>query len=123
MSAKFTEEEIAKRAGVSLQELDQDYSDDDITEGLAELCGQWRLTGQYLKLQEDQLSAIDEDKKNVEEKRIAVLKVKRQNLDGTYLVLVKAFLAMKQAKNALEVCEIFKRSHPSSTHGEGGEFT
>ena len=90
MSAKFTEEEIAKRAGVSLQELDQDYSD-DITRGLAELCSQWRLTGEHLQLPEDQLSAIDGDKKSVEEKRIAVLKAKGQDLGGTYLVLVKAF--------------------------------
>ena len=81
MSAKFTEEEIAKRAGVSLLELDQDYSDDDITGGLAELCSQWRLTGEHLQLQEDQLSAIDGDKKNVEEKRIAVLKSKGRILE------------------------------------------
>ena len=114
MSAKVTEEEIAKRANVSLEKLDQEYSDDDIREGLAELCDQWRLTGKYLKLEEHQLSAIDENNKKVEEKRIAVLQVKRdQDLDATYLVLVRAFLAMKQAKKALKVCEIFKRSHES----------
>ena len=90
---------------------------------MAELCSQWRLTGEHLQLPEDQLSVIDGDKKSVEEKRIAVLKAKGQDLGGTYLVLVKAFLAMNQAKNALEVCKIFKRSHPSSPHGEGGELT
>ena len=112
MSANITAEEVAKRAGVSLENLNQEYSDDHIREGLAELCDPWRLTGEYLKLSSAQLNAIDENYKKVEEKRIAVLQRRKEDsFDATYLLLVKAFLAMKKAKQALEVCKIFKRSN------------
>ena len=127
MSANITAVEVAKRAGVSLEKLNEEYSDDHIREGLAELCDPWRLTGEYLKLSSPQLNAIEENYKKVEEKRIAVLRIRKENsFDATYLLLVKAFLAMKKANKALEVCKIFKRSNSiaaSSIGGTEGELT
>ena len=131
MAAKITAKEVATRAGVNLEDLKQEYSDDDIREGLAELCDPWRLTGDYLKLTSQQLNAINENCRGVEGKRIAVLQTRKENsFDATYLLLVEALLARKQAQRALKVCKIFKRSHssatttaPSSNGGTGDELT
>ena len=113
-----TIEEILKRANVSSESLDQtECTDEDILElNLARFCDPWRLIGEYLRVPEDKLSAIDADKKGDEQKRSSVLKEWKQAhaFKATFLVLVKALFECQKANNAFKVCQLFKKRHCKS---------
>ena len=121
MSSKPTVKDVIDRAGVSFEDLKHEYTDDDILNGLADLCDPWKLVGTHLRLTQEQLNAIDKNNGSVEGTKIAVLrKVKENRLDVTYLNLIKALLACNKAQQALKVCQWVKRSHPETADGKDG---
>lgn len=112
MAENTTIQQVAAHAGVSLEALSKtDCTDEDLL-AFARLCDDsWELMGHYLKLSKEQLNAIDG---NTEEKRTAVLqKWKESRLVATYRQLAETFLERDKPRKALEVCEQFKKSHPT----------
>ena len=115
MSTSCTIEEVADHAGVSLDALrNTDCTDKDLLVFSPLLGDSWYLIGTSL-ISNDQLSAIEG---TVEEKRVAVLQQWKQScLNATYQVLVEALLARHMARQAVEVCEQLKKSHPTGRFG------
>ena len=115
MAEKLTLQQVAKKAGVSLDQLSQvECTDSDLT-ALAEFCDPFNLVGAHLGLTNEQLGAIDGNYRRVEEKRLAVLREwKQSRLEATYELLAIAFLDCNKAKAALAVCRQFSSSHSSS---------
>ena len=75
---------------------------------VAKLCVGWQLIGQYLKLTDAEISAVDGDKGTVEEKRIAMLGKWREKFayKATYQVLIEALLAAGKSLCAIDVAKI-----------------
>ena len=75
---------------------------------VAKLCVEWQLIGQYLKLTEAEISAVDGDKGTVEEKRVAMLGKWREKFayKATYQVLIEALLAAGKSSCAIDVAKI-----------------
>ena len=104
MAQRFDIEDVAREAGVSLQDFENFCCDRDLDD-LAELCDPWELIGHHLGLDASQLSAIKDDYAgHTELQRIKMLrKWKESLLRPTYRRLTEAFLKCGKIKQALVI--------------------
>ena len=103
--AQFTVNELADQAGA--RDLDRECTNVDFLD-LHKFIDPWELTGQYLKLAQSQISAVDGDNKTTDQKRLGLLQKWKDIFahKATYRVLVAALVACGKAEQALEVCKI-----------------
>ena len=105
--AESTVEELAYQAGV--RDLDRECTRMDFLD-LHKFLDPWELIGQYLKLTQSQINAINEDYRDkiTDEKRLGLLQKWKETFahKATYRVLISALLACGKAEQALEVCKI-----------------
>ena len=87
---------------------------------LSKFCDPWDLIGHHLELEQSQISAIDDDNKTTDQKRVGVMQTWKEKFahKATYRVLVNALLDCDKAQHALEVCKILARQ----SNPEAGEF-
>ena len=106
MAQKVDIEDVAREAGVSLQDFEKLCCDRDLDD-LAELCDPWELIGHHLGLDPSQLSAIKDDYRgHTELQRIRTLrKWKESLLRPTYRRLTEAFLKCGKINQALIVAK------------------
>ena len=104
-------EEVLEKAEVSSESLKKIECTIEDLLNLSHFCDPWRLIGNHLKLTDAQLSAIDEDNKTVDEKRVAVFKEWKQTRAflATYYELVQTLVDAKKIQNAMDLCVWFKR--------------
>ena len=101
-------EDIAKEAGVLLQDFDRECRDCDLND-FAELCDPWELIGRHLGLTQSQLNAIKEDYSHTDMRRIKVLqKWRESSLRPRYRNLIEAFLKCGMTEQALTVSQKVK---------------
>ena len=103
---KMTTRELATKCNISLRNLEQECSDNDIL-ALAEFCDPWEFVGSHLKLTEAQISAIQSDNKTTEERRLASLRKwkETQSYRATFKAYVDALIECKFVEKARKVCE------------------
>lgn len=103
--AQYTIDELADQAGA--RDLDRECTNVDFLD-LHKFFDPWELTGQYLKLTQSQISAIDGDYKTTDLKRLGLLQKWKETFahKATYRVLITSLLACGKAEQALEVCKI-----------------
>ena len=117
MGTPITIDELAQKAGVSpVSLLERDMCTDEDLLALARFCDSWELTGHYLKLSERELSAVDEENKTVELKRVGILKKWRRKkaFYATYRAFIDVFLEQGDALTAYKICQEFQKHYCQS---------
>ena len=112
-----TVDELAQEAGVSpVSLLNKICSEEDLLL-LARFCDPWKLIGSHLKLPEEELSAIDEQNKDVGSKRLALLRKWRQReaFRATFRAFVDMLFKQERNMDVFEVCQVFQKNHCQST--------
>ena len=99
--------DVAIRAGVQLDILSQECSSKVLFQ-LAQFCVDWQLIGKHLGLSEADITAIDGDKRTVEEKRVEMLRKwkERHAYKADYKTFINTLLAMGKAAQAIEAAKI-----------------
>lgn len=99
-------DEVIAQTGIKLQRLKQGCCDEDLLI-LARYCDRWKLIGQHLRLTRSQISAIDNDFKTTDEKRVAALQKWKEVFayKATYQVLVESFLSCNMSQQACDICK------------------
>lgn len=102
--------ELAKKAGIRVESLDQECSERDLQDDIARLCDDWELIAFAIGLSKSQVNAIKrEESSSPEVKRINVLlKWKESKPKCTYRMLVNAFLKHERVLQAMEICKLIK---------------
>lgn len=115
-------QEIVHRSGMTMEYLDQECSQ-EVLLGVAHLCEPWETIGEGLNLSVNELSFIDYNYGNDEEKRVAVLERWKETFDfnATYRKLMEAFVSTGNARGAQEVCRILcsENDHENVLNVEG----
>ena len=102
----ITIEDVANRAGVSLDTLSDECSQTALLD-LAKYCDKWKLIGQHLGLTEAEISEVDGDSPTAQEKRVGMLmKWKETSLRTSYRVLIEALLSQGMTQTAVEACKV-----------------
>ena len=102
-----TVDDLVAEAGVRDIDLNQECLSSDLLV-LSKVCDPWQLVGEHLQLTPPQISAIDEENRSVDMKRLRVLQKWKERFayKATYRVLVEALLACEKVQQAREVCKI-----------------
>ena len=105
-----TVQELLDNAGFEGQHLNQQCLEKHLTTIAEHYCDNWQIIGLYLKLTKNEISAINDNYKTTEEKRVHVLMKWREKYGrkATYKVLVEAFLSNKQVDTAQRIIEWLK---------------
>ena len=108
--ATTTLQQLLDKAEFEGQYLNQQCSEHDLVEIATHYCGKWQMIGYHLKLTENEITAISDDYKTTEEKRVRVLMKWRSKYShkATYKVLIEAFLSTKQVDTAQRIVEWLK---------------
>lgn len=106
--------DLVRHAGISLEDLDQQCSDDDLLK-FSKLCDPWEEVGYHLRLKEPQINAIKEYI-GTGLRRIKTLHKWKELYPGeaTYKTLIKALLDCEKNDRALMVCKRIYDSKVSS---------
>ena len=102
----FSVEDVAAEAGVGLDVLSRECSQDVLLK-LANLCNHWTLIARHLGLKEHEITAVDDDLKTTDEKRVAMLDKWKEKcaFRATYHVFIEALLAAGRTQGAVEACK------------------
>ena len=105
----FSVEDVAAKAGIGLGVLSRECSQDVLLK-LANFCSNWKLIGRHLRLEEREITAVDEDHNTMDERRFAMLVKWRDKFAfrATYDVFIKALLAAGKTQDALEACKVIR---------------
>ena len=97
-------QDLVARAGV--RKIDTECSKEDLLP-LAKFCDPWELIGQNLGLERQQISAVNEDCKSTDLKRLGILQKWKEmySFKATYRSLVTAFIACGKNDQALKICQ------------------
>ena len=108
--ATITLQDLLGKAEFDSQHLNQQCSENDLVEIATRYCDKWQMIGYHLKLEQNEITAINDNYKTAEEKRVRVLmKWKDRNAyKATYKVLIEAFLSNKQVDTAQKIIEWLK---------------
>ena len=101
----ITANELAKKAGLSLESLDFPFRVDH-AHILAGFCDPWETIGYHLRLNSAEINAIKEDNSSAEKRRIATLQAWKEKFAyrATYRVLIEALISCGHAQQALDLC-------------------
>ena len=118
----ITANELAKKAGLSLESLDFPFRVDH-AHILAGFCDPWETIGYHLRLNSAEINAIKEDNSSAEKRRIATLQAWKEKFAyrATYRVLIEALISCGHAQQALDLCIKIKdqiRPAPESDNSE-----
>ena len=107
-SLRITSADIAARVGVSLDSLSSVECSRAVLLDLAKFCVDWKLIGRRLGLTDAEITAIDSDNKKEEEKRVGMMEKWKDKFAfrATYLVFIKALLAVGMTQGALESMKV-----------------
>ena len=107
-SPRITSEDIAARVGVSLDSLSSMECSRDVLLNLAKFCVNWELIGRCLGLTDAEITAIDNDNKKEEVKRVRMMEKWKDKFAfrATYLAFIEALLAVGMTQDATESMKV-----------------
>ena len=110
--------ELVQETGISEESLDQQCNDRDLND-IASLCDDWELIAHHIGLTEYQISAIKEEFRTPELRRIKFLqKWKQSRTNSTYKMIVNTFLRCEKARQAKKVCELIANNQSGGDSSE-----
>ena len=100
-------QDVAAQSGVGLDTLSKECSQ-TVLSGLAKFCVDWQLIGKYLNLTDAEITAVDGDKRTVEEKRAGMLANWKEKFayKATYQTLIEVLLAIGKSTSAIDAAKL-----------------
>ena len=107
--------ELIEATGIDESFIHCVISDDHILELACFVCDPWKLIAQYIGLKVHEITAIDEDYRTVDERRVAALQKwrERNSLRATYRCLIQTLLRYQRDDTARRVCEYLMTKSPA----------
>jgi len=108
--AKISMESVANKAGVSMQYLEEEFSDDHVLD-FARLCPNYEVIAPFFKLPQYMIDDIAEEKANPELRRRALLQKWKghYSFEATYKKFLQALIDCGKRDTAYEVCKILAK--------------
>ena len=105
--SRVTLDELLKEVGVSLTQLDKACTSEHLQD-IALFLPSWRIVASHLSLSDVDVEGVEMEGRSESEKRLKVLKVwkDRSAFKATYTELVKVFLKIGNADQAMKVCRL-----------------
>ena len=110
--AAISLEELLEEVGVCPEKLNNSISDDHLRE-IGIFLTSWRKVATYLKLNESDMDAIEQEEKDEQMKKLKVLQKWKGKFGfkATYRKLVEVLLSLAMADVAEKVCHLLKGMH------------
>ena len=107
--AEITLEELLKEASVPPEKLNASISDDHLRE-IGIFLTSWRKVATYLKLNESDMDAIEQEEKGEQMKKLKALQKWKGKFGfkATYRKLVEVLLSLAKADVAENVCHLLR---------------